>query len=498
MYTKKERGQEELFLYCRLSDLIPDDHILKRVHKVVDFSWIRDEVRDCYCEDNGRPSIDPERALRLMLAGLFQRIVHDRALLREAQVNMAIRWFAGYRLDEELPDHSSLTRIRQRWGAERFRRIFEQTVKACLEAGLVGGETVHVDATLIRADVSWASVVERHVADVLEVNAEEKEKTVEDESDGGSPPRGVGRPAKEKEPKKMSTTDRDATLTTSSHSSRMEPSYKQHTVVDDEAGVVVDVKVTTGEASEGKELAGQLDRVEERTGKRVSTATADRGYSHSRNYGELEKREVDGIIPPQKRGRRSNGIPLRRFRYDGRHDVVRCPGGKILRRGSRGKNGWLYRGTKATCGSCHLRSRCVPSSGRVRSVLIVDGYEALLRARRRWSRREPYVRWMYSRHRWRVEGVHGEAKKWHGLGRATRRGLWNVSIQAYLTAAVLNLKRLVSAGGISGGVSGALLGLLVGFLAWLATILDFLRCGHPESVFHPRRARFLPSLATTP
>jgi transposase len=113
-------------------------------------------VAESYCSDNGRPSIDPEAALRLMLAGFFAGIVHDRKLMREAQVNLAMRWFAGYRLHEELPNHSSLTRIRQRWGEERFKRIFQRTVAACIKAGLVDGETVHVDATLMRARTTVA------------------------------------------------------------------------------------------------------------------------------------------------------------------------------------------------------------------------------------------------------------------------------------------------------------------------------------------------------
>jgi hypothetical protein len=92
----------------------------------------------------GRPGIDPEAAVRLMLAGFLLGIVHDRRLLREAQVNPAIRWFAGYGLQERLPDHFSLTRIRQRWGAGRFRRIFERTVKACISAGIAQGEIVHM------------------------------------------------------------------------------------------------------------------------------------------------------------------------------------------------------------------------------------------------------------------------------------------------------------------------------------------------------------------
>jgi transposase len=151
---RQERWQEDLFVAGPLRDLIPDEHILKRVDAVLDLSWLRDAVRPLYNEQAGRPGIDPEAAVRLMLAGLFQGITSDRKLMREAQVNLAIRWFAGYRLHDRLPHHSSLTRIRQRWGAERFRAIFRRTVRQCVEAGLVDGETVHVDATLIRADVS--------------------------------------------------------------------------------------------------------------------------------------------------------------------------------------------------------------------------------------------------------------------------------------------------------------------------------------------------------
>ena len=117
-----------------LRDLVPDDHVLARVNRVLDLSWLSAEVGQLYAPNVGRPGIDPEAAVRLMLAGFLLGIVHDRRLMREAQVNLAIRWFAGYGLQDRLPDHSSLTRIRQRWGAERFRRIFERTVKACIAA----------------------------------------------------------------------------------------------------------------------------------------------------------------------------------------------------------------------------------------------------------------------------------------------------------------------------------------------------------------------------
>ena len=155
MLGRKERNQLELFITGSLRQLIPDDHVLARVDRALDLSWLTEEVADCYCLDDGRPGVDPEVAVRLMLAGLLLGIVHDRKLMREAHVNIAIRWFIGYALHEALPDHSSLTRIRQRWGAERFRKIFKRTVEACLKAKIVTAEVVHIDASLIRANVSW-------------------------------------------------------------------------------------------------------------------------------------------------------------------------------------------------------------------------------------------------------------------------------------------------------------------------------------------------------
>ena len=152
MYQDKKPRQEICFIPGSLSDYIPEDHILRRVDAVLDLRFLRDEVKDLYSSWRGRPCIEPERALRLMIAGFFHGVVHDRKLMREAQVNLAYRWFAGYELGEKLPDHSSLTRIRQRWGEERFRRIFVRMVEQCGKAGLIGGEMSHVDASLIRAD----------------------------------------------------------------------------------------------------------------------------------------------------------------------------------------------------------------------------------------------------------------------------------------------------------------------------------------------------------
>src|ERR1700757_2431881 len=277
----KQRDQLELFITGSLRQLIPDEHVLARVDRVLDLSWLRGEVSDCYCLDDGRPGIDPEIAIRLMLAGLLIGIVHDRKLMREAEVNIAIRWFIGYGCQEKLPHHSSLTRLRQRWGEERFRKIFKRTVEACLKAKIATGDVVHIDASLIRANVSWDSLVKRHVEDVLNENKTEEDLKAE----------GKGRQSGKY--KKICTTDPDATMATNARNRRLEPAYKQHTAVDDKAGVILDVAVTTGQTNEGEIIEPQVDAVTQTTGVCPTAVTADAGYAYAKVYAAFERRGID-------------------------------------------------------------------------------------------------------------------------------------------------------------------------------------------------------------
>ena len=287
-------------------------------------------MRSCYAPDGaGRPGIDPEVAIRLMLAGFLLGIVHDRRLMREAQVNIAVRWFAGFGLHEMLPDHSSLTRIRQRWGADLFRQVFTRTVQSCVAAGIAKGEVVHIDATLIRADVAWESLGRQHADAVLAENgtAVPDAETVAAEPAKHQAERDGRQSGKHK---KICLTDPDATMATNARNRRLEPAYKQHTAVDDVFGVVLDVEVTTGQANEGDHVLPQVDAVAATTGVPVKVATADQGYAYGKVYGGLERRGIDPVIPAKKEPIRSR-VPLRRFRYDAKHDILKCPRGRILR-----------------------------------------------------------------------------------------------------------------------------------------------------------------------
>lgn len=441
----KNTNQATLFIPGNIRDYIPDDHILVRVDKVLDLSWVADAVRDTYNESTGRPSIPPEQALRLMLAGFFLGIVHDRHLMREGNLHLAVRWFAGYSLTQKLPNHSSLTRIRSRWGAELFKSLFARIVAQCQDAGLVSGDTVHVDATLIRADVSWESLSRQHAENVIKENTED--------DDAPPPAKKRGRPTTvKKRRKRKSKTDPDASLSTNCQTKAMIPCFKQHTAVDDQAGIIVDIDVQTGEDNEGKRMREVIERVEDRTGKKVENVTGDAGYGKGENYQYCEDRNINAVIPPQKVSRRKKDekMPMRRFKYDERNGTVTCPAGKKLKRGKTGEHGTVYRARTCDCKNCQLRQRCFGQTASARIIIIRHEHSALHRARRKHERGwDDESKNLYQRHRSQVEGVHGESKSCHGLARAVRRGVTQVLIQSLMAACTINLKRLAKAADVN-------------------------------------------------
>jgi transposase len=147
-----------------LEDLVPEDNFYRRLEATIDLSFVRELVRDCYAS-SGRPSVDPQVFFRLQLVMFFEDIRSERQLMEVAADRLSIRWFLGYDLHEPLPDHSSLTRIRERYGLEIFRRFFERIVELCVEAGLVWGKELYFDATKVEADASLDSTRSRSLVE---------------------------------------------------------------------------------------------------------------------------------------------------------------------------------------------------------------------------------------------------------------------------------------------------------------------------------------------
>ncbi len=168
-----------------LEDLVPASHFYRHLHSKLDLSFVRDFVADCYAPI-GRPSIDPLVFFKLQLVLFFEGLRSERQLMRLAADRLSIRWYLGYDLTEPLPDHSSLTRIRERYGLEVFRRFFDEIVEQCIKAGLVWGKELYFDATKVEANASLDSVkprfaVEAHLAELFAQEVTQFEDTLEPE-----------------------------------------------------------------------------------------------------------------------------------------------------------------------------------------------------------------------------------------------------------------------------------------------------------------------------
>jgi transposase len=155
MMGQIKRNQGQLFYSFSLEEVVPDDHQVRKIAAVLDLTWMRAELAPYY-SSTGRPSIDPELMIRMLIVGYVFAIRSERLLCREVQVNLAYRWFCGLSIDGKIPDHSAFSRARNERFRDSgiFRRIFERVVEGCIAAGLVGGEGFAVDASLIAADAN--------------------------------------------------------------------------------------------------------------------------------------------------------------------------------------------------------------------------------------------------------------------------------------------------------------------------------------------------------
>jgi transposase len=404
MQTKRENRQQRLVLLPPLVELIPADHRLRRLQRVLDVSFVHEAVRERYGQDNGCPSVDPEVILRLFLLQAIEGIREVRELMRSAsggQVNLAYRWFIGYELDEALPDHSTLSKALDRFGDEVFNELLARSIAQGRESGLIEGKVWHVDATTIRADL-----------DKNQVN-------------------------------KPDRADREARFGRFADGS-FQPGYKQQTVVDDHKGVIVGVSVTAANEADDKTLLPLVDGVGERLGSLPEVVCADGAYASGDNAVACEERQVRLVSPPQPVPKNEAGhFTIDQFAYDEAADGFTCPAGERLRHVKKaGQPGHkrTYRGSPQICRGCALRSLCTKQQ--VRS-LTVGSHHGALRRLRADSQTESFRR-LYRRRAPVVEGVFAEAKPRHGWRRAWRRGLAKMRIQCLLIATVINFKRLIT------------------------------------------------------
>jgi transposase len=497
MMGTKERHLAPL-IHVSLEELVPQDHFYRYLERTLDLSFVRVFVQQTYA-GGGRPSIDPVVFFKLQLVMFFEGIRSERQLMRHAADRLSVRWYVGYDLGESLPDHSSLSRIRERYGLEVFRRFFDAIVEQCQQAGLVWGKELYLDSTQVNANADVDSLTPRFAVEAREAiqahlaalfseeDAQHKQQEASGDSadtpkaDATSPvaicpaplPLPVilseaepeelaaknaarhdwiaeqGRPQREvrgyyqrTSDLQISTTDPDATpMRLKGGGTHL--GYHAHYVVDGgRARVILHVLVTPSEVMDNQPMLDLLWRVRFRWKLRPRHVTGDTKYGTIENIKAIEDAHIRAYVPLPDWEHKTPFYGPSKFTYDAAHDLYVCPDGQPLRpfRTEYQAEKVEYRADAATCNTCPLKGQCTES--RQGRQLHRSFHAHYLERVQSYHQTPAYQKAMRKRQVW-VEPLFAEAKDWHGLRRFRLRLLWRVNIEALRIASGQNLKRLL-------------------------------------------------------
>src|SRR5262250_3211328 len=428
---------EALFYYFRLEDQVPEDHLLRLIDKHVSFSFVREQLKDSYSE-TGRPSIDPELLLRILLIGYLYGITSERKLVEELRMHLAWRWFTGLSLDQEIPHHSTFSKNRHGRFQESklFEQLFEQIVQQCVEVGLVQGKHLSVDGSFVEANAAKESRIPREQL----VEAAHGHHTVRQYLQEVEEQNSVEEPVHEQD--QVSTTDPDSTYATKGGTpARL--GYYDNYLVDHQSCVIVGVPATAARMSQ-ETMAAQdmLAGFAHWQGQEAESVAADATYGN----GEFLQWLLDRGITPYMRTRdsalRKNnpGYGPDRFTYQPESNTYRCPAGEQLNYvGLNVRNrAHAYSGSAKGCGACSQKAQC--TTGRYKYLAIPIHESARQRARELANTPEFSKA---QRQRKKVEALFAQLKNQIGLRRLRLRRMKFVREQFFLAAAAQNIKRLV-------------------------------------------------------
>src|SRR5215467_14494891 len=456
MMGRQDRDQGQLFYEFSLDEMIPTDHLLRRidVFATAVLADLHDQLKTFY-SDIGRPSVDPELMIRMLLVGYCYGIRHERRLCQEVALHLAYRWFCKLDLDDKIPHHStfSVNRLGRFRESEILRHIFERVVAACMAAGLVKGEGFAADASVMESNASryhgkapdeldWtdAQRQKRAVAEYLAgLEAEAQVQQDRDRRGGGSD--GTTATPDRKPPKVISPSDPSSAWTAKANK-RVQFGYGLNYLIDVEHAVIVDVEPTPARTyDEVESTKTMLDRTERRFSLKPKRLAADTAYGTGRFLGWLVGRGIAPHIPVRDASERDDGTFSRSdFRWDKRRGVYICPNNKVLHTSGTAHDGrtLLYRASKLDCDVCPLKARCCPNQ--LARKIPRDVHEDARDTTRRLMGTKCFLKSWDERKR--VEMRFAHLKTHHGFERMRLRGLSGARDEFLLAAIVQNLKTL--------------------------------------------------------
>lgn len=448
MLGPKQEAQAALFYEFSLEDHVPQGHLLRSIDRFVDLSGVRLHLTDFYSH-TGRPSVDPELLIRMLLVGYCFGIRSERRLCEEVHLNLAYRWFCRLDLSDRIPDHSTFSKNRHgRFReSELLRHLFETTVARCIEEGLVSGQRMAVDASLIEADANKQNSTAKEKWDHSRIDPAQAPRAVReyldtlDEAAFGA--------ASEVEPKFTSHSD-PASQWTAARKGPAFFAYSDNYLIDTDHGVIVDVEATRSiRQAEVGATRTMLDRVKENFDLHPERLIADTAYGTGPMLGWLVDRKIAPHIPVFDKSGRSDGTWTRAdFEWDAENDQYICPEGEVLKqfrrnysdpnRGPTGKGRAKYRALKLTCQVCPSKSKCCPNADS-RSITREE-HEDARQVARDIAKTKQYDISMKLRKK--VEMLFAHLKRILRLGRLRLRGPCGANDEFLLAATAQNLRKL--------------------------------------------------------
>jgi len=418
-----------------LEQRIRTDHILRKIKKHIDFDFVYKEVKEQY-GSNGNVSVPPPVILKMMLLLIIYNVRSERELIDTLPERLDWLWFLGYDIDNEIPNHSVLSKARNRWGVEIFKHLFEKVVRQCVEAGLVAGKKLFMDSSLVQANaannsVIWPEKLNKYLEKgykILESRLEEKEGVEGKTNDTWK-----------------SETDPDASIVRrKGRKAKLE--YQVHRGVDGKAEIITSSEVTPGKVNEAHKLKDLVEQHKMNTGIKAQTVIADKKYGTNDNYIYCYDNHIQGHMRSLKeshgREGRSKGIYSEEmFSYDKKRDVFICPGGEELPRRvyHADRKQYEYKAQKKACQECGLRSKCTNDKGgrTVKRHERQDTIDVMVNAAKSDQSLTDIKTRMHLMERSFARSVR------YGYKRARWRRLWRVQIQEYITASIQNIMILI-------------------------------------------------------
>ena len=440
MMGRLKSDQGQLFYEFHLSDAIPEDHLVRKIDTALDLTWLRSELAP-HSSSMGRPSIDPELMIRMLVVGYVFAIRSERLICREVQVNLAYRWFCKLGIEDAVPDHSAFSRARnERFrDGDVFRHMFERVLETCIAAGLVGGEGFAVDASLIQADAnkqrSIAGQDWHRDRDPKRSSRAVKEylATLDDTAWGA---------ASDVVPKFVSPSD-PAAQWTGAHKGPAFFAYSDNYLIDVKFGVIVDVEASRAiRQAEVGAAKTMIERTEERFDLKPERLAADTAYGSAANLNWLvNEKGISPHIPVIDKSKREDGTFSREdFTFDKARDLYICPAGKALTTTGTVSTDHAVRyiAPVPVCRACPFKPKCCPNMPARR--VLRDVNEDARDVARTLAKTEAFEQ--SCRDRKRVEMLFAHLKRILRLGRLRLRGPRGAQDEFTLAAIAQNLRRL--------------------------------------------------------